>query len=88
MNEILKRRMADMTLLEVMEASNLVEISKSLTLSVDELCKVLKKPRRRIYALIDNRILPEELVVGGYESRKQNNKILFHTHKVIEWLKL
>lgn len=80
--------MADMTLLEVMEASNLVEISKSLTLSVDELCKVLKKPRRRIYALIDNRILPEELVVGGYESRKQNNKILFHTHKVIEWLKL
>lgn len=87
MNEILKRRMADMTLLEVMEASNLVEISKSLTLSVDELCKVLKKPRRRIYALIDNRILPEELVVGGYESRKQNNKILFHTHKVIEWLK-
>lgn len=87
MNEILKRRMADMTLLEVMEASNLVEISKSLTLSVDELCKVLKKPRRRIYALIDHRILPEELVVGGYESRKQNNKILFHTHKVIEWLK-
>lgn len=79
--------MADMTLLDVMEASNLVEISKSLTLSVDELCKVLKKPRRRIYALIDNKLLPEELIVGGYENRKQNNKILFHTHKVIEWLK-
>lgn len=87
MNELLKKRMADMTLLDVMEASHLVEISKSITLSLDEFCKVVKKPRRRIYALIDNRLLPENLIIGGYESRKQNNKILFDTKEVLAWLK-
>ena len=33
MNEILNKRMADMTLREVMEATNLVEISKNPTLA-------------------------------------------------------
>lgn len=76
-----------MTLREVMEATNLVEISKSPTLDIDDLCKILKKPRRRIYALVDNEILPNELIVGGKENRKQKNKLLFHTDKVLEWLK-
>lgn len=87
MNELLNKRMADMTLRDVMEASHLVEIAKSLTLTLDEFCRVVGKPRRRIYSLIDNKLLPEELIVGGYENRKQKTKILFHTNKVIEWLK-
>ena len=87
MNEILNKRMADMTLIEVMEATNLVEISKNPTLDIDDLSKILKKPRRRIYALVDNEILPSELIVGGKENRKQKNKLIFHTDKVLEWLK-
>ena len=43
-----------MTLREVMEATNLVEISKNPTLDIDDLSKILKKPRRRIYALLYN----------------------------------
>lgn len=87
MNELLNKRMADMTLIEVMEATNLVEISKNPTLDIDDLSKILKKPRRRIYALVDNEIFPSELIVGGKENRKQKNKLLFHTDKVLEWLK-
>lgn len=79
--------MADMTLLDVMKASNMVEIAKSITIDVDAFCKVTGKSRRRVYQLIDNRIYPEEILVGGYGNRKQKNKILFHTDKVIEWLK-
>lgn len=87
MNELLNKRMADMTLRDVMEASHLVEVSKSITLTLDEFCRITAKPRRRVYSLIDNKILPEELICGGYENRKQKTKLLFHTHKVIEWLK-
>lgn len=86
MNEILKKRIVDMTLMEVMEATNLVEISKNPTLDIDDVCKILKKPRRTIYALINNKIFPDDLIIGGYENRKQKKKILFNTSKVIEWL--
>ncbi len=76
-----------MTLRDVMEASHLVEISKSITLDLDQFCKVVGKSRRRVYQLIDNRLLPEYLLIGGYENRKQKNKLMFDTSKVIEWLK-
>ncbi len=87
MNELLNKRMADMTLRDVMEASHLVELSKSISLTLDQFCQIIGKPRRRVYSLIDNKLLPEELIIGGYESRKQKTKLMFHTHKVIEWLK-
>lgn len=76
-----------MTLRDVMEASHLVEISKSITLDLDQFCKVVGKSRRRVYQLIDNRLLPEYLLIGGYENRKQKNKLMFDTSKVLEWLK-
>lgn len=87
MNELLNKRMADMTLRDVMEASHLVEVSKSITLTLDQFCEIVGKPRRRVYSLIDNKLLPEELICGGYENRKQKTKLLFHTERVIQWLK-
>lgn len=87
MNELLNKRMADMTLRDVMEASHLVELAKSISITLDEFCRIIGKPRRRVYSLIDNKLLPEELIIGGYESRKQKTKLMFHTQQVLEWLK-
>lgn len=87
MEELLRKRMADLTVLDVMAASNFIEISKSITIDLESLCKVTGKSKRRIYQLINHRLFPDEMLVGGYENRRQNKKILFHTHKVIEWLK-
>jgi len=87
MNELLNRRMADMTLREVMEASQLVEMAKSATIDVEQFCKMSGKTKRRVYQLINNKLIPEELIIGGYESRKQKTKLMFDTEKVLKWLK-
>lgn len=87
MEELLKKRMADLTVLDIMTACNLIELSKSITIDLETLCKVTGKSKRRVYQLINNKIYPEEMLVGGYENRRQNKKLLFHTERVIEWLK-
>lgn len=87
MKEILKVRMADMLLIEVMEASHLIEMAKSATIDIEQFCKISGKTKRRVYKLVNNKLLPEEMIIGGYDNRKRNNKLMFDTEKVLKWLK-
>lgn len=87
MNELLHKRTADMTVIQVMEATNLIHLSKKITIDLEEFCEVVGKDKSMVYRMLKNKIYPENLIVGGYGNRKQKSKILFHTDKVIEWLK-
>lgn len=87
MNELLNKRMADLTVLEVIEFAEVYAACKYPTMTMDEFCKVVNKSKRRVYNLLDNKLLPEELIVGGYESRKQRKSPIFHRNEVIAYLK-
>ena len=89
MNEIFKKRCADMTVFEVMEFAEMFSIMKHPTLSIDDFCKVFGKPRRRVNLLIRNKIIPEDLLVDGYDYKKLGDRKepLFITEKVREWIK-
>jgi predicted DNA-binding transcriptional regulator AlpA len=87
MEELLKKRMADLTVLDVMAATNLIESAKSLTIDLETMCKVTGNSKRRVYLLVNNKIYPEDMLVGGYSNRRQSKKLMFYTDKVIEWLK-
>lgn len=87
MNELLHKRTADMTVIQVMEAVSLIALSKKITIDLDEFCEVVGKDKSMVYRMLKNKLYPAELLVGGYENRKQKTKLLFHTDRVIEWLK-
>ena len=87
MQEILSKRMADLTVLEVMEFTFLNSLMNSPTMTITEFCKATGKTRRRVNKLLSNRLLPESLIIGGYESRKQNTAVMFDTEEVIKYLK-
>lgn len=87
MNELLHKRTADMTVIQVMEASHLITLANKITIDLEEFCKVVGKDKSMVYRMLKNKIYPSGLLVGGYENRKQKTKLLFHTDKVIEWLK-
>lgn len=87
MNELLHKRMADMTVIQVMESVNLITLSKKITIDLEEFCEVVGKDKSMVYRMIKNKLYPSSLLVGGYESRKQKTKLLFHTDRVLEWLK-
>ncbi len=76
-----------MTVLEVMEYAEMFNLIKNPTMTMEAFCKVLNKSKRRVYTLLENKIYPEELIVDGYEYREKRKSPIFHTHKVIEWLK-
>jgi len=87
MNELLHKRTADMTVIQVMEAVSLIALSKKITIDLEEFCEVVGKDKSMVYRMLKNKIYPDSLIVGGYDGRKQKSKILFHTDRVIEWLK-
>lgn len=87
MQEILNKRMADLTVLEVMEFTFLNQLMTCPTMTITDYCKVTGKTRRRVNKLLSNRLIPEELIIGGYENRRQNTAVMFDTEKVLKHLK-
>ena len=87
MEKLLKERTADWLLIDTMIASHLIEVSKYITMDINLFARITGKPIRRVYFMIKSRELPEELIIGGYGNRKQNNKILFDTFHVLIWLR-
>lgn len=87
MQELLRKRTADLTVIEMLELSYLTSATRFPTLSLDEFCRASGKSRKHIVRLMANRLLREELIVGGYEGRKQKCPVRFRTDKVIEYLK-
>lgn len=88
MNEILKKRCADMTVLEMFEFAELLNVVRNPTMTLEEFCKIVQKSKRRVYELLKNRIYPEELIVGGYASMKQRKSPVFDTKQVIEFIRI
>ena len=87
MNEILNRRCADMTVIEMFEFAELLNVVKHPTMTLEDFCKIVQKSKRRVYELLKNRIYPEDLIIGGYESMKQRKSPIFDTRQVIEYVK-
>lgn len=87
MRELLNKRMADLTVIEVMEFSYLNMLASKPTIPLNDFCKVIGKDKSRVYKLIKNKLIPEEILVGGFENRTRHTPLLFHTEEVIKWLK-
>lgn len=87
MDELLIKRSADLLVIDMLEAAYRIERVKKITLSFEEFCRVVGKDRSAIHKLLKNKLLPENVVIGGYENRKQKTKVLFDTEKVLEWLR-
>lgn len=87
MDELLKKRSADLLVLDMLETAFRIERVKSITLSFNDFCRVIGKDRSSVHKLLKNKLLPENIVLGGYENRKQKTKVLFDTEKVLEWLR-
>ncbi|QZO83943.1 hypothetical protein [Riemerella anatipestifer] len=87
MNEILHKRIADMTTFEMMESVYLIEKARSITMSIDDFAKTMGVDNRKVYKLLKGKILPEEIIRGGYDSLRQRKSPVFITEEVLKWIK-
>ncbi|WIL01307.1 hypothetical protein CRP6_000027 [Riemerella phage vB_RanS_CRP6] len=87
MNEILHKRIADMTTFEMMESAYLIEKARSITMSIDDFAKTMGVDNRKVYKLLKGKILPEEIIRGGYDSLRQRKRPVFITEEVLKWIK-
>lgn len=87
MNDLLKKRCADLTVFEVLEFAEMHCIFKYPTMPLDNFCKVYGKSKRRVLLLLKNKLIPEEIILGGYNYKSERKHILFITERVVEWLK-
>ncbi|MFP3835346.1 hypothetical protein [Chryseobacterium sp. SIMBA_028] len=87
MDDLLRKRTADLLVIDMMETAYRIERVKKITLTFEEFCRVIGKDRSSIHKLLKNKLLPESIILGGYENRKQKTKVLFDTERVLEWLR-
>lgn len=87
MSEILTKKVSELTVLEVLEFGYLNYISTNLTITVNDFCRMTNANRKNVTAMLNKKEFPEDILVGGYESRKQRKTVLFHTDRVIDYLK-
>lgn len=72
---------------DMLEIAYRVERVKKITLTFQEFCNVIGKDERDVRKIYRNKLLPEQIIIGGYRERKQKEKIMFDTEKVLEWLR-
>lgn len=84
--ELLKMRTCDMTVAELMETVSILH-QASPTMTLDLYCKIKNQEKEYVYSLLNNKLLPEEIIVGGYEGRKKGKAVMFYTEKVLELIK-
>lgn len=77
----------NLSLLDMMLLCQKLELSKKITINKKELGEIMGKPQKRINALLNNKIIPEHLIVGGYSAKKQRSNLMFFTKDVLEWMK-
>lgn len=87
MDELLRKRNADLLVFENVEAAYRIYRIQTLTLTLRELSRIIGKDYYHLNSLFNNKLLPEEIIVGGYQNRKQKTKILFDTEMVLKWLR-
>ncbi|MDY3512734.1 hypothetical protein PG303_05835 [Riemerella anatipestifer] len=87
MNEILHKRIADMTTFEMMESAYLIEKARCITMSIDDFAKTMGWDNRKVYKLLRSKILPESIIMGGYDSLGKRKRPVFITEEVLKWIK-
>lgn len=79
--------MADLTVEEMIQFCELYDCVRLPTMDIDQFCRFTGRTKKKVIALLNNRLLPEDLLVYGYEGRRQRITVLFYTDRVIHWLK-
>jgi hypothetical protein len=87
LNDLLSKRMDEITVLEALEVSTMLFASKKPTIDVKEFCLITGNTIANLKKYMKEKTLPDHLIIGGYQNRVQKRKLLFDTDKVIEWLK-
>ncbi|MDY3507312.1 hypothetical protein PG587_10670, partial [Riemerella anatipestifer] len=59
----------------------------SITMSIDDFAKTMGVDNRKVYKLLKGKILPEEIIRGGYDSLRQRKRPIFITEEVLKWIK-
>ena len=86
MEDILDRKVTDLTVFESMKYAYLVSISSKITMSLADFCEATGQDRK-VYSLLKSRYYPEKLLSGGYASLKQRKSPIFITEEVLKWLR-
>lgn len=86
MENILYKRMADLTIIEMLDFAELYNIVKFPTINLDDFCRITQKNKRQIYTMINDKEIPENLIVDGFGFRSQRKSPIFHSKAVIEWI--
>ena len=87
MEDILDRKVTDLTVFESMKYAYLVSMSSKITMNLADFCEATGQDRRKVYALLKSRYYPEKLLSGGYASLKQRKSPIFITEEVLKWLR-
>lgn len=87
MQEFFDKKITDLTVIEALKYAYLVSISSRITMNLDEFCKVIGKDKRSVYNYLKNRIYPEEMIMGGYDSMKQRKSPIFITEEVLNFIR-
>lgn len=86
MQDFYNKKITDLNVLEAIKYAYLVAICSRLTMNLDEFCKVTGKDRRQVYQFLKNKIYPDRMIMGGYESLKQRKSPIFITEEVLKFI--
>ncbi|MCT4151290.1 hypothetical protein HZP59_08590 [Elizabethkingia anophelis] len=90
MNDFLKKRCADLTVLEILNLAHLKNKVEKPFIDMAQFSEVSGIDRNKIHRLLIHDLSGvRELVFGGYEKHqkyKAGRKLYFDTEKTLEWL--
>ena len=90
MNDFLKKRCADLTVLEILNLAHLKNKVENPFIDMAQFCEVSGMDKNKVHRLLIHDLSGvRELVFGGYEKHKKyksGRKLCFDTGKTLEWL--
>lgn len=86
MQEIIHKKVSDLSVLEALKYAYFVSVSTRLTITLEEFCKTIGKDKRKVYQLLRKRHYPATIIYGGYESMVQRKSPLFITKEVLKFI--
>lgn len=86
MNNILSKRIADLTVGEVLDFAELYNQVKFPTMNLESFCNITQQSKRRVYQSLELNDVPAELIVDGLEFRKYRKSPIFYSKEVLKWI--
>ncbi|MCT4251115.1 hypothetical protein HZP37_08435 [Elizabethkingia anophelis] len=90
MNDFLKKRCADLTVLEILNLAHLKNKVEKPFIDMAQFCEVSGMDKNKVHRLLIHDLSGvRELVFGGYDKHqkyKSGRKLCFDTGKTLEWL--